>query len=158
MKRVIFMAVAALCAVCSVSTASAKVFNGEKNTVGIRLTHGVEATYQRYLSDENRIEATLGLGGYGFDASATYQRVFDLADLDKGGFNWYVGGGAVLGAWTKSGYANGFSLGVAAQAGVEWGFKKVPVVISLDYRPTLYFIPDFKFHATGFGLSARYAF
>lgn len=69
MKKVIFRVVAAIFALCCVSTASAEVFNGEKNTIGIRATNGVEVTYQRYLSDDNRIEATLGLGGYGFDAT-----------------------------------------------------------------------------------------
>ncbi len=159
MKKILISAVAVFCTICTVNSAKAEVFNGEKNTIGIRATNGAEVTYQRYLCDDSRIEATLGLGGYGFDATATYQRVFDIAELDKGGFNWYVGGGAVLGTWTRSSVTNGFSLGVLAQAGVEWGFKKVPVVLSVDYRPGFYFLPSTKWYlGDAFGVSARYAF
>ena len=73
-----------------------------KNAIGLRFGDsdgfGTEISYQRGLSDSNRLEFDLGWrsgSNYdGFKLAGLYQWVWKI----DGGFNWYagVGGGALL--------------------------------------------------------------
>ena len=139
---------------------SAQSLNNKINSIGIRISNGAEVSYQRYISSNNRIEANLGLGTYGIDATGIYQWVNHLKMIEGGQFRWYAGAGVNTGAWTNKStkYDTGFSLGVLGQIGSEFEFKKIPLVISLDYRPTLYISPSTKFNWGNVGLSASYLF
>ena len=123
----------------------------DSKAIGVRLTYGGEVSYQHPLSSSNRLEANLGYGlGYGLGLSGAYQWVWDLSALAEG-FNWYagVGAGASVGDY--------FCLRALGQVGIEYNFN-IPLQISLDYRPSLYFTGYPGFGASDAAFSIRYKF
>lgn len=109
-----------------------------KNVLGLRLGDnngfGTEISYQRGLSDNNRIEADLGWRNNhnvsAFKLTGIYQWVWEIDN----NFNWYAGAGAGVGSWSTSG-TNGCFAYVAGNVGIEYNFKEVPIQLSIDYRP-----------------------
>ena len=129
---------------------------------------GGEISYQRGLSKNNRLELDLGFRNSNnvdaFKLAGLYQWVWNI----DGGFNWYAGVGGGLGSWSYDYRANGNQykdsgvfVFVAGDLGVEYNFKEVPIQLSLDIRPELYFNSD-KYRTNNFGpdlaLGVRYRF
>lgn len=113
-----------------------------KNALGLRLgdNHGFggEISYQRGLSDNNRLEVDLGwrnnndLNAY--KLVGLYQWVWNI----DGGFNWYAGVGGGIGNWDHKNFDdNGTFVFAAGDIGIEYGFKEVPILLSLDFRPEI---------------------
>ncbi|MBA0882376.1 porin family protein [Flavobacterium undicola] len=140
-----------------------------KNALGLRLGDndgfGGEISYQRGLSDNNRLELDLGWRNNNnvdaFKLTGIYQWVWNI----DGGFNWYAGVGGGLGNWNYK-YNNVSDSGtfafVAGDLGIEYGFDEVPILLSLDIRPELYFNSNDNFRNDNFGpdiaLGIRYQF
>ena len=129
--------------------------NAQSNALGIRFDAGygtgIEASYQRYLGDANRLEIGLGLDfDKGLRANAVYQWVWDLSQLAEG-FKWYAGVGAGLALYDKT------NIGVLGNLGIEYNFK-IPLQLSLDIRPGFYLIEDTHFGWGGMALGIRYKF
>ncbi|KAA6348883.1 hypothetical protein EZS27_003683 [termite gut metagenome] len=146
MKKIIFSLILAIGSICMV--------NAQDNAIGLRLGYSAEASFQHALSSANRLEADLGLNfgkDNGLNLSGTYQWVWDLSALSQG-FNWYAGVGAGLGIWDKE-----FALGVIGQVGIEYHFD-IPLQVSLDYRPGIWFIPDVAGPGGEIALGVRYKF
>lgn len=139
-------------------TTNAQGGNGYKNAIGIRGGWGVEVSYQRYIAPKNRIEATLGINRYGFSVEGMYQWMFNLPINTAGIWQWYAGAGVGIGSWSSSKFDKGFSLGVLGQAGIEYTFSKIPLMLSFDYRPGFYFLPETDFDWSGFALGVRFCF
>ena len=117
------------------------------NALGLRLGDsdgfGAEISYQRAVSDSNRLEFGLGWrSGNSYDAFRAvglYQWVFQL----DGNFNWYTGVGGGLASYSLDNVSPGMSdsdtsLLIAGDIGIEYDFD-IPLVISLDFRPELGF-------------------
>jgi len=143
-----------------------------KNALGLRLGDndgfGGEISYQRGLSDNNRLELDLGFRNSNdydaFKLTGIYQWVWNI----EGGFNWYVGVGGGIGSWSydrKIGNDrykdNGTILFVAGDLGIEYNFSEAPIQLSLDIRPEIYFNSD-NYREDNFGpdiaLGIRYRF
>lgn len=139
-------------------TAQAQGVDGTKNAIGVRGGWGVEAIYQRYISSANRIETTLGINRYGFNVAGTYQWMFDIKADVPGQFKWYAGPGVSFGDWSNSKFKNGFAFGILGQIGVEYGFESIPLLLSADYRPGIYFAPTTHFDWSGFALGVKFCF
>lgn len=140
------------------------------NALGLRFGgsngFGGEVSYQRALSENNRLELDLGWrNDDDFDAfklTALYQWVWNI----EGGFNWYVGAGGGIGSvddnrhFDDDYHANdGVFLYVAGDIGIEYNFN-IPLVVSLDLRPEIGFadydvIDDFS---PDIALGIRYQF
>ncbi len=114
------------------------------NALGLRLGDndgfGGEISYQRALSYNNRLEVDLGWRNSNnvdaFKITGLYQWVWSI----DSGFNWYAGVGGGLGNWdNKNVDSNGTFLFAAGDIGIEYGFEEVPLLLSLDFRPELYF-------------------
>ena len=147
---------------------SAQAQNTSKNAFGLRLGDndgfGGELSYQRKLSDNNRLELDLGWrNSNNVDALklvGLYQWVWNI----DGGFNWYAGVGGGVGTWSYDNnyYNNGnnnfyydgvddsgaFAL-IAGDLGIEYNFD-IPVQLSLDFRPEIYFNSD-SYRENSFG-------
>ena len=124
-----------------------------KNALGLRIGDndgfGGEISYQRALGDNNRLELDLGWRDTrhydGMKLVGLYQWVWNI----DGGFNWYAGVGAGVGTWGFKddlppgwdGDDSGTFLLVAGDLGIEYVFD-IPLQISLDLRPELYFGDD----------------
>lgn len=136
----------------------------EGRAIGLRLGWGNEISYQHPLSDATRLEVDLGLGGYGdnsrFLLTGVHQWVFDLSALQEG-FNWYIGAGGQIGTQryiNKNGEGKtDFAIGVALQGGIEYNFD-FPLQLSLDYRPSWFFLPSSGGDYSGVMLGVRYKF
>ncbi len=133
------------------------------NAIGLRFSEnggvGAEFTYQRKLTDSNRLEIDLGIRGdnsfSSFKATGLYQWVWALED----NFNWYLGAGGGLGSWNvKNTDSSDVFIFGAGVVGVEYNFD-IPLLIALDFRPEIGFISDFYdgFNAD-FGIALRYQF
>ncbi|CAM1374293.1 hypothetical protein [Tenacibaculum xiamenense] len=133
-----------------------------KNAIGVRFGEnngfGGELSYQRRLSDNNRLEANLGIRGNSsysaFKVAGLYQWVWQLEDR----FNWYVGAGGGLGNWKTKATNNSdtFIFG-AGVIGIEYNFD-IPLLISLDFRPEFGFSDTYDGFEADFGLAFRYQF
>jgi hypothetical protein len=141
-----------------------------KNALGLRLGDndgfGGEISYQRGLSDNNRLEVDLGWRNSShvdaFKLTGLYQWVWNI----EGGFNWYAGVGGGLGSWSvdeKYGDGSGTFFFAAGDIGIEYLFD-FPLQLSLDFRPELYLNNngDNQFREKSFGpdiaLGVRYRF
>ena len=127
----------------------------DRNALGLRLGDndgfGGELSYQRSFSSDNRLELDLGWRqSNDFDAfklAALYQWVWNI----EGGFNWYAGVGGGVGTWSYDykgpgnfdGDDNGTFLFAAGDIGIEYNFD-IPLQLSLDFRPELYFNDDYR--------------
>ena len=136
-----------------------------KNALGLRLGDndgfGGEISYQRGLSDNNRLELDLGWRNNNnvdaFKLTGIYQWVWNI----DGGFNWYAGIGGGVGNWNaKNTDYNKTFVFVAGDLGIEYGFDEVPIQLSLDIRPELYFSDNFSGDNFGpdIALGIRYQF
>ena len=135
--------------------------------IGLRLGDndgfGGEISYQRKLDTNNRLELDLGWRNSN-DVDAIklvglYQWVMNI----DGGFNWFAGIGAGVGTWkldNRFNDNNGVYGLVAGDIGIEYDFD-IPIQLSLDFRPEIYFNSD-DFRESNFGpdiaLGIRYQF
>lgn len=131
---------------------SAQAQSISKNALGLRLGDndgfGGEISYQRGLSNNNRLELDLGWrDSKHYDAYklvGVYQWIWSI---DKG-FNWYAGVGAGIGGYSLNNVGPGVDdsgtfLLAAGNLGIEYNFD-FPLQLSLDIRPELYFGDDFR--------------
>lgn len=153
MKRIIL----SLALVMSIYGTLSAQANGK--AIGVRGGFGGEISFQSALSGNNRFELDLGLNswdnnsGYaGFGLTGIYQWVWDLDQLAPG-FKWYLGVGPQLGSWSS-----GLALAAVGQIGLEYNFR-IPIQLSLDYRPSWYILPNSYGGAWGgTAFSIRYCF
>lgn len=134
------------------------------NALGLRFGGsngvGTEISYQRGLSDNNRLELDLGWSNRhdvdAFRLTGLYQWVWNI----ENGFNWYAGAGAGLGSVDSYGKNEGdeIFLTVAGNIGIEYDFD-FPLLLSLDFRPEIgianYYGDDLGFDIA---LGIRYQF
>ncbi|MFM9825967.1 hypothetical protein [Flavobacterium sp.] len=118
-----------------------------KNAIGFRLGSndgfGAEVSYQKKLSDVNRLEIDLGWRNSNeidaFKLAGVYQWVWNI----EGDFNWYAGFGGGLGSWSHSNNTSGSFIFAAGDVGIEYNFD-IPLQLSLDVRPEIGF-GDYKY-------------
>lgn len=116
------------------------------NAIGLRLGDsngfGTEISYQRALSDNNRLEFDLGWRSGnntdGFKLAGLYQWVWLL----DGDFNWYAGVGGGLASLDNNNYGSDSFIFAAGDIGIEYNFD-IPLQLSLDFRPELGFGDNF---------------
>jgi len=137
MRTFLLLAIAAL----GFATTNAQEIS--KNAIGLRLGDsngfGAEITYQRALSENNRLEFDLGWRSSndydGFKLAGLYQWVWKL----DGNFNWYAGAGGGIGSYSAKHIDDNQSFVFAAgDVGIEYNFD-IPLLLSLDVRPELGF-------------------
>ena len=121
------------------------------NAIGVRIgsynSFVGELSYQRGLSDSDRLEFNLGLKKSNKDVDSykfttLYQLVWYIDDR----FYWYAGAGAGFGVWendVNNEAFNGNFLFATGDIGLEYSFCDTPLILSLDYRPEMYF-SDYK--------------
>lgn len=153
-KRALFLVAAVLLSFA----ANAQGMNGSRNALGIRGGWGAELSYQRYIAPETRLEGTIGMNRFGFSLEGMYQMMNEIPAEVSGDFKWYYGFGFGIGDWDCDDFAKGFSCGILGQAGIEYAFQEAPIALSFDYRPGIYFTPEFNFDWSGFALGMRFYF
>ena len=153
----------------------------EKNALGLKFSGNIVCTslsYQRFLSNGNRLEFNLGLDGRSvpwrsrsrpnyLTVSGLYQWVWNVPDAQ--GFRWFVGTGASFGNVQNFDGSNpGLNMNVLANLGIEHNFN-FPLQLAFDYTAGLGVGRDlstynFTFYSNtnhweqGFRLAARWRF
>lgn len=139
------------------------------NAVGIRLGSntgiGVELSYQKKISSENRAELDLALRSNfeakEFKITGLYQWVWPLDQ----GFDWYTGFGGGLGNFNidinpndTNRTTNGTFVFISGDVGAQYNFD-FPLQLSIDLRPQIgsnsYFQNNFS---TDLAIGARFTF
>ena len=124
------------------------------NAIGLRFGGagegaGGEISYQKSLENNNRLEIDLGLTNkfINFKATGLYQWVWTLEER----FNWYAGAGGGLVS------AGGTGIYAAGVIGIEYNFK-VPILLSIDYRPEIGVAGGLNGLESDIALSVKYQF
>ena len=123
---------------------------------GVRLSSVGGLSGKFFLDGQQAIEAQLNGNGYGLDIIGLYEYHMPLSDAQ---WRWYFGGGAHIGSWNHGTHGSNL-VGIDGVIGIEYLFKKVPVGISLDFKPAFDFSNDaevFTAHNV-IGLAGRYYF
>ncbi len=100
-------------------------------------------------SKYSRIHADVSFGsGVGIDL------LWDFLDRPLGSksLNLYLGAGP----YTQ--IADPFWLGVAGEAGIEYHFKKAPIALGIDWRPSFSLVKITEFHPNVLGINVRFVF
>jgi hypothetical protein len=117
--------------------------------------NGAELSYQQGLNERNRLELD---ASFGFKSDNTRLALVGIYHWDwhiLGGFNWYLGPGAMVSydSYEGSSYLN---IGLGGQIGIEYNFKGLPLLISLDGRPMWDFLGDVNGLGWGAALGFRF--
>ena len=139
------------------ATAGAQI---SSNALGARLYggdsySGAELSYQKGLNERNRLELD---ASFGFKDDFTRVALIGIYHWNwniAGGFNWYVGPGASVAYdnFNENTYVN---IGLGGQIGIEYKFRDLPVLISLDSRPMWDFLGDVNGLGWGGALGIRF--
>jgi len=133
-----------------------------ENAIGVRFGSndglGGEISYQRKLSETNRLEIDLGWRNSSntdaYKLTGIYQWVWSLSDQ----FNWYAGFGGGVGSWkNKTVNESQTLLFAAGNVGIEFDLD-IPLLISLDYRPEIGFNKIYDGLNSDIALGLRYQF
>ena len=82
-----------------------------------------------------------------------------IADLGVGMLGWDVGAGLALGTGRNPAEgARGYGLGMSGIAGLTLDFRKVPIDVSLEARPSFGLPPDFDWDVLGMSSHVRWWF
>jgi hypothetical protein len=117
--------------------------------------NGAELSYQKGLNERNRLELD---ASFGFKSDNNRIALVGIYHWDWhiiGGFNWYLGPGAMVSYdnYEGSSYVN---IGLGGQIGIEYNFRGLPLLISLDGRPMWDFLGDVNGLGWGAALGFRF--
>ena len=130
----------------------AVVAAAQPRAIGIRAGYGAEVSYQHTLGGENFGEIDLGWSTGAFSAGLAY----DFMICPLGPLNFYAGPQVNVGFVNVEGV--GLIVGAGVQIGIEYPFDSIPLQLSLDWKPTFYFVPATAFGWQGIALGIRYLF
>lgn len=125
----------------------------QPRAIGARIGYGAELSYQHTLGGNNFGQVDLGWSLGAFSAGLSYD--FDICPL--GPLNFYAGPQVSL-AFASTDGKSTFSMGAGAHLGLEYCFEKIPLQLSLDWKPTFVFVPATAFAWTVPALGIRYLF
>lgn len=129
MKKVIICALAALCLAFSASA--------QPRTIGLRAGGDLEASFQYGFKNNNFLEIGLGCICYKqFAATVGYQIILAKDCFKLKGMNVYAGPVLAFGAYKHDDGQYQYGMAFGGDAGIEYNFAKIPLVLSLDWRPT----------------------
>ncbi|KAA2239628.1 hypothetical protein F0L74_25905 [Chitinophaga agrisoli] len=121
--------------------------------VGVRLGQPLGATARYFFNDADAVEGIAGVYNETFTVTGLYEHHFDLSALTVPGFAWYVGGGAHMGVRKYEGNTR-FIAGFDGIIGLDYTFQKIPLNLSLDWKPAVHFSTPSDL--ASFAVSARY--
>jgi hypothetical protein len=140
-----------------------------KTAVGGRIGTPIAGSIKHFIFDAGALEGYAGFRGAGdvvysginFTLGVMYQHHFPIGDIE--GFQWYVGGGAMVQFYRYDVNVNDYSsTGIALNGvgGVDYKFRNIPLNLSADWMPTFFLNKTYysNFGAGYGGIAARYTF
>jgi hypothetical protein len=123
-----------------------------KMALGARFT-AAQATvnngisFRYFLNENHALEGLLS-----FDPVSIGGLYEVYRPLGAPGFQWFFGGGAYVS------FNDNDVLGAMGVVGLDYKFQKVPLNISIDWKPELSLVKEIGFEAATVGLGIRFAF
>jgi hypothetical protein len=142
MKKLLVLASFVLC--------SNFVFSQE---IGVRwgevLGNDVALDLMLRSGDGHRLHADLSFGN-DFGLELLWDVLY--RPLGNSALYWYIGvGPSML-------FSDNFLFGISGEVGLEYRFKKLPIAVGADWRPTFFIDDETDFESGGFGVNARFVF
>ncbi len=97
-----------------------------------------------------RIHADLSFGRGHVGLEVLYD--FLYTDLCAPRIYFYAGAGGFMS------FGDPFRVGASGEAGIDYRFQKLPLVVGFDWRPALRFVDDLAFYTDRFGINVRWSF
>ncbi|HEY4150688.1 MAG TPA: hypothetical protein VGM41_17240 [Chitinophagaceae bacterium] len=124
-----------------------------KLALGLRLSNATptlsnSVTVKYIMPTGNALEGLISFGTR-FGIGGLYEVQKPLNGTQ--GLKWYYGGGGYVGFQDRSTW-----LGPTGTIGLDYKFDKIPLNLSLDWKPELDILPKINFVPDAFGLSARF--
>jgi hypothetical protein len=121
--------------------------------LGIRLSNATPTLSNslsvKYFTKPNTaIEGLLSFGGSRFGIGALYE---PHTPMGTPGLQWFYGIGGYVGFQSNNTY-----LGPTGAIGLDYKFDRIPLNISLDWKPELDILPAINFIPDAFGFSVRF--
>lgn len=132
-----------------------------KTALGVRINGGGGITLKHMLNERDGFEGILYTRWRGVNITGLY--VVHYPVFTEPGFRFYMGAGAHIGFW--DGNRNPWwddddrshtVVGVDGQIGLEYTFDKIPLNLSLDWKPAINLIGRTNFWGSDAALSVRY--
>lgn len=139
-----------LCATSALSV-KAQDYNWAIGVRGGETATGI--TVKHHFDPANGLEGIIDFAK-GVNVYALYERHIPVV---TNGFHFYYGGGLNMGGWEKHSDTK-FTAGIDGVIGLEYKIPKIPLAVSVDYKPCLNFAGYTGFRALDFGLGVKVAF
>jgi hypothetical protein len=131
--------------------------------IGLRAGWSNGLTYKQFLNETSAFEAIVYSRWRGLQLTGLYEK---HVMTNTAGLDWYYGAGAHIGFWR--GYKNHpwfddynrtyTTIGIDGIIGIEYTFQKVPINLSLDYKPSFEIFGYTGFWGGDAALSVRFCF
>ena len=135
------------------TSVSNRIFGQEyKMALGARFTTA-NATVNNAISFKYFLNETGALEGlFSFDP-VTLGALYEVhRPLGAPGLQWFFGGGAYVS------FNNDDVFGAMGIIGLDYKFQKIPLNISVDWKPELILVEEVSFEASTVGLGVRFVF
>lgn len=117
--------------------------------------NGAELSYQKSVSDRNRTEVDASFGFRHDNTRVALVGMYHWVWSLPGRFSWFAGPGATVSydSYNDNNYLN---IGLGGQIGIEYNFRGIPLMVSLDARPIWDFLGDVNGLGWGTAIGIRY--
>lgn len=133
------------------------------SAVGVRAAQGGLITYQHQIYDSYIGEGIIATRWNGIEITALIEKYTKAFKSEN--THWYLGAGIHLGFHGRDNSLHPnkdknakthINPGIDFIGGLAYTFKKLPLHISVDYKPSIHFTGTRSFVGEGIGLSLRY--
>lgn len=130
---------------------------------GLRLGYPTSVSLKYFLSESSAVEGYVGTRGFSnyrwYNVSAAYQYHKPIDEVD--GLQYYFGAGLSVFFWNFDNFFledhSTTTVGIQGYAGLDYTFESIPLALSLDWVPTVFFNGFSSGLAGGYGtLGVRY--
>jgi hypothetical protein len=130
--------------------------------IGLRGGPWAGLTVKHFLNEKVAVEGLFDSRWQGFNLTGLYEIHNRAFNTDR--LNWYYGAGAHIGFYDSKHKEWGDNtgsysiIGIDGILGLEYNFKKIPINLSVDWKPTLNIVGYSGFWGDGGAFSIRYIF
>ena len=158
-RRKCFLSITFLFGLCSLANAQQTY----ETAIGLRLNGGAGISVRHFIAEDQSIEGILYTRWGGLNITGLYQLNYPV--FPEPGFKFYMGAGGHIGFWDRHRNPwwdhnkyddNVLVIGIDGQLGLEYTFDKIPLNLSIDWKPALNLIGVSNFWAGDAALSVRY--
>jgi len=119
-----------------------------RHAAGIRAGYSSGLTYKLFIDRNINIDVQALYNKFGFQLTAMYE--YQFSPYGKQRLQYYAGIGPHGGNWDSEP-----ALGAAVVVGLEFVFRKAPVVLGVEWKPAINLYKAFGYAIPDFGVTAK---